>query len=198
MVESREAIRPLLQDTLAATDQVRGLAALADLLQGVTRHVLKGRISSFAVPAVNTELQTLCHTVAFCALAQSDADAALRTRLREVSAAVEVLLARLEEFHRWLSRYRLLVTKSDMWSRFGDFITRLDAHLIGVAGTERLRAIVARCASLPSRSPEALAAALSDLVEPLAYQLGTLTPEVVEGANRRPTTTVWPWHPPSS
>ncbi len=168
--EQRQELGAVLGAAQAGAERVRMLAATADLLQSVVRHVVKGRITSFAVPALNDELQVLCETLAFCAVERVVAAAELRVCLDQVSVDLRRLLGCLEEYHRWLSRFRLLVTKAGLWSHFGDFITRLDAHLVGVAGTERLRAVAALCAEVPEPNADGLAVALAELSEVFAQR----------------------------
>lgn len=149
--QTAASLRRAEQAVLAAHAHVERLASWTALV-GIASYLLAeeaaDRIERFAAPGVGDRLDLLARVVQHAsvelAVTATDLGGSLSVAADRTSAALDDLT----RFHRWLGRFRLLVTRADLWRTLGPITATLDRHLVGVAALDRMRLTERICRSV--------------------------------------------------
>lgn len=150
--------RGSLEEARHRTAHVRWWVAGARLLIDVIAADVDQRLTRGDGPGLEESFLTICAAMQSAVIEMAVGLNELPAELSRAAGLLDASLDELAEFHRWLSRYRLLVTKAGLWSSLPDFTAELDRQLAGVHGLDRQRRQAERLRRLaPSVSLDELA-----------------------------------------
>lgn len=144
-------------------EQASSWICLSRMVENLIADEAAHLVGGFVGPGVGTRISLLWRLLQHVVIEMAVAVNELPVSLLEVREAIDTALEEFTGLHRWLGRFRLLVTREGLWDALDGLTSSLDQRLVGIAGLERLRETERSCRIDIPLDIDALASLLQEL-----------------------------------